>query len=229
MTASEPGAESANRELRRIAPVAAIIAIFLLIINAFVCATWACFTGMGGWLFWQIIPGSLPVAFIVTTLLGFRFSNPLLRLIYTASAAWLGAFNYLFFAAIICWIVGGISWLAAWPLSPAYIAEASYGFAAVVATYGLINAAVIRTTHIDVALPHLPESWNGHTVALVTDLHLGHLSRPTFLPSPSAAPDRYPRPRPSRHRENSAALPGAPGRSRHSRQSPSAAASWTSW
>ncbi|HKB90235.1 MAG TPA: metallophosphoesterase, partial [Opitutaceae bacterium] len=46
---------------------------------------------------------------------------------------------------------------------------------------GLINAAWFRVTRIDIRLPNLPEAWQGRTVALVTDLHLGHISGPGFL------------------------------------------------
>ena len=49
------------------------------------------------------------------------------------------------------------------------------------AAYGLINAAWLRVTRVTVALPNLPEAWHGRTVALVTDLHLGHISGPKFL------------------------------------------------
>jgi predicted MPP superfamily phosphohydrolase len=47
-------------------------------------------------------------------------------------------------------------------------------------TYGIVNANRLRVTHITVNLPNLPTAWQGRTVALVTDLHLGSVRRARF-------------------------------------------------
>ena len=167
--------------LRRVAVIGLVISSFLLVINGFVCATWSYFFGIPGWLVWEAIPGSLVVAFVATSILGFRFSNPLLRIVYAVSASWLGALNFAFFAAVICWIVAGIAWLASWPLPHFQLASILFGIAFLATVYGLINAMWTRVTRITVKLPHLPEAWQGRAVALITDLHLGHISGPAFL------------------------------------------------
>ena len=176
-----PGLTRSGITPRRIAVFMLLISSFLLIVNGFVCATWSRFFGMKEWLAWQAIPGSLVVAFVGSTLLGFRYSTPLLRFAYALSASWLGVLNFAFFAAAACWIVEGIGLLTGWPLPRFYLAAAFFGAALLAAGYGLINAAWLRITRVTVKLPHLPESWRGRTVALVTDLHLGHLSGPGFL------------------------------------------------
>jgi predicted MPP superfamily phosphohydrolase len=61
------------------------------------------------------------------------------------------------------------------------LAAVLFGLALFVATYGMINAAWLRVTRIDIRLPNLPMAWQGRTVALVTDLHLGHIAGPGFL------------------------------------------------
>src|SRR5690349_11216942 len=85
------------------------IAIFLTIIQAilfaahwFVYDTWMDFTGAAD-------PADVPAAkvvvfllstsFVITSLLAFRYSNTLIRILYTLSAVWLGMLSFFFFAA----------------------------------------------------------------------------------------------------------------------------------
>jgi len=181
---ADPAAPTSARphmELRRIAIFAGVLSAILLLANGFVCGTWSHFFGVPGWLWWQFIPGSLAIAFIASAIVGFRFSNPLLRIVYAVSASWLGALNFAFFAAASCWIIDGLAWFTGLPLPPFGIAAVLFSFAFLTATYGLINAAWLRVTRVKVALPNLPERWQGRTVALVTDLHLGHISGQQFL------------------------------------------------
>jgi uncharacterized protein len=158
-----------------------VISTILLSVNTFVCATVGYFFDSPEWVLWQLVPGAMPIAFIAATIIGFRYSNFFLRIIYAVSAAWLGALNFAFFAAIACWLLALPDWLAGWPLPRFDLAAVLFGFVLVVTVYGLINAAWLRVTRIDVRLPHLPAAWRGRTIALVTDLHLGHVAGPGFL------------------------------------------------
>jgi predicted MPP superfamily phosphohydrolase len=158
-----------------------IVSVILLTVNGFVCATLSRFLGMPGWLIWQAIPGAVSIVFIAVTIVGFRYFNPFLRVVYAVSAAWLGVLNFAFFAAAACWIFSLPDRLAGWPVPPFDLAAALFGIALAVTLYGLINAAWLRVTRIDVRLPNLPEAWRGRTIALVTDLHLGRISGPGFL------------------------------------------------
>jgi uncharacterized protein len=175
-TPARPGVES-----RRIGVFVGIVLTILLSANAFVCATWSQFFELPGWLWWQFIPGSLAVAFILSAIAGYRSANPLISVVYTVSAAWLGVLNLAFFAAVGCRVVDTAAWVIGSPLPSFEIAAVLFGAAFVAAVWGLINAAWLRITRVTVALPNLPEAWRGRTVALVTDLHLGHVSRPRFL------------------------------------------------
>jgi predicted MPP superfamily phosphohydrolase len=159
----------------------AIVPAILLTVNGFVCATLSHFLGLSGWLTWQVIPGILPLAFIAATIAGFRYSNLFLRIVYAVSAAWLGALNFAFFAAVACWLISLPDRLAGWPVDRFDLAVSSFGLALAVTVYGLINAAWIRVTRVDVRLPNLPPAWQGRTLALLTDLHLGHIAGPGFL------------------------------------------------
>ena len=158
-----------------------VVAAILLSVNAFVCATLGHFLGLRGWFLWQALPALFPIAFIAVTIISFRHSNPFLRTIYTVSAAWLGALNFAFFAAVACWVFSLPDRLAGWPVSRFDLAGVLFGLALAATVYGLINAARLRVTRITVHLPNLPQRWRGHTIALVTDLHLGRIFGPDFL------------------------------------------------
>jgi predicted MPP superfamily phosphohydrolase len=176
-----PPAATADFTWREIVRFGSIVSAILLAANALVCATCSSFFGLPGWIAWQALPGVLAIVFIPATILRFRSAHPALKIVYALSASWLGALNFAFFAAVACWIVAGVAWLFAWSLPRFEIATVLFGAALVAAAYGLINARRIRVNRITVRLPHLPEAWQGHTAALVTDLHLGPLSGAGFL------------------------------------------------
>jgi predicted MPP superfamily phosphohydrolase len=153
----------------------------LVAANAFVCWTCSYFFGAPGWRVWQVIPDLLVVAFILSSVIGFRYSSAPLRAVHRVSAWWLGALNFAVFAATGCWFMAGAFWLAGWPVHRFYIARIFFAAFLVSTIYGLINAAWIRVTRITVPLAHLPKAWQGRTAALVTDTHLGPISGPYFL------------------------------------------------
>lgn len=179
--ASKPQAATPDFTFWEIVRFGSIVSIILLAANALVCATWSYFFDLPGWVAWQIVPGALAIVFIPTTILRFRSTHSALRIIYALSASWLGALNFAFFAALACWIIGGVAWLAGWQLPRPELATVLFGLALVATVYGLINAKWLRISRVKVELPNLPEAWQGRTVALVTDLHLGPLSGPDFL------------------------------------------------
>jgi len=143
---------------------------------------------------WPLSPGSthalqaafflLSISFVVAALLGFRFSNWPVALLYKIAAVWLGFLNFFFFAACLCWLVNFallLSPLASTlPRNRPLIAAVLFALALVTGIYGLLNARWIRVRHIPVKLPNLPQSWRGRTALLVSDLHLGHVNGPRF-------------------------------------------------
>jgi len=178
---TESAPASPRVESRRIGVFVGVVLTILLSANAFVCATWSHFFGLPGWLWGQFIPGSVIVAFTLSTIAGFRSANPLIPVVYAVSASWLGILNFAFFAAVGCWVVDSAAWVIRSPVPPFDIGAVLFGAAFVAAAWGLINAAWLRVTRVTVALPNLPKAWRGRTVALVTDLHLGRVARPGFL------------------------------------------------
>jgi uncharacterized protein len=122
----------------------------------------------------------LSIAFLSATLLGFRYKGLAVRLYYTLAAVWLGTFNYLFIAACAWWLIYGLTALAQIPVSPQILAAVLFGSALATSVYGLINANWIRVKRLPVRLPNLPQSWRGRSLALVSDLHLGHVHNAGF-------------------------------------------------
>ncbi len=128
----------------------------------------------------QWLLGILSVSFLITSLLAFRYTNVVLRWLYTIAAIWLGALSFLFFAACSCWLVYGGVRLAGSTINGRWLDLALFGAAAAISVYGVINAAWTRVRRIRIRLPNLPASWRGRTAALISDLHLGHVKNTRF-------------------------------------------------
>ena len=177
-------AESVSRHPRalrsRIIVFVTVVLAVLLAANWFVSATLNHFWSKTAVPAFGVIPLGLTMSFVAATFLGMRYSNLGLRLVYRISAVWLGVLNFSFFAACAAWIVSGAARLLPFPLEPKVIAEAFFGMAMLASIYGLVNANRLRVTRITVHLPNLPAAWQGRTVALATDLHLGNVRGARF-------------------------------------------------
>jgi predicted MPP superfamily phosphohydrolase len=128
----------------------------------------------------QLALGILSVSFVAASLLAFRYHNVVVRWFYTASAVWLGALSFFFFAACACWVFYGASRLVGLRPDGHWLLGVAFGMAAAVSAYGVVNAAWTRVRRITVKLPNLPASWRRRTAALISDLHLGHVKSVGF-------------------------------------------------
>jgi predicted MPP superfamily phosphohydrolase len=174
-------ASHAPRSLRsRIILFVSVFLSVLLAANWFVCATWNHFFGVSVVPLWEIIFPGLTLTFVVATILGRRYSSFGQRLIYRISAVWLGILNFSFFAACAAWIVLAVATLLPFHIEPKLIDDTLFCAALLLSLYGLLNANRLRVTRISVNLPNLPAAWQGRTVALVTDLHLGSVRGARF-------------------------------------------------
>lgn len=125
----------------------------------------------------------LSVSFVATVLAGYRFSNALVELFYTAASTWLGVLNFLFWAACLCWLAAlpiHIFAHSAEPQARIWIADSLLALALLLSLYGILNARRIRERRLTIALPNLPPGWRGRTALLISDLHLGHINREGF-------------------------------------------------
>lgn len=121
------------------------------------------------------------VSFLITSLIGFRLTNMVLRCVYRITAVWLGFVNYAFFSAVACWVsYVALRLIRGAPPERDYFALGFLGLAVAVTAYGVINAAATRVKRITVKLPNLPTAWRGRTAVLMSDLHLGNYRGPRF-------------------------------------------------
>ncbi len=166
----------------RLAVFISIVQAILFLGHGFVYVTWAYFRG--GWaVSWEtkIAFALLSISFVLASLRGWYSFRPAVRIFYTAAATWLGFFSFFFVASFVCWIVYGISWIAALHWQRAWIADATFALGILGALYGIVNAARLRVIRVSITLPNLPAQWRGRTAALVSDLHLGHIRNYRFV------------------------------------------------
>ncbi|MGB7846534.1 MAG: metallophosphoesterase [Candidatus Acidiferrum sp.] len=168
----------------RIAVAVAIIQSILLLAHWFVYETWIVFWGTSGGsqlTILRAVLSLLSVSFVAATLLAHRYFNGPVKFFYKLASVWLGAFNFLFGAACLCWVAFSIVRLTGLTVSRQDIAGTFFALAMVVTLFGIANAAAIRVKRVTVKLPGLPASWRGRVAALVTDAHLGHIKGYRFL------------------------------------------------
>jgi predicted MPP superfamily phosphohydrolase len=159
-----------------------IIQTILFLGHWFLYVTWASFFGgiaSSGTM--KVALAALSVSFVLASLRGWYSHHPLLRMFYTAAAVWLGLASYFLWASVLCWIVYGVVRVLGLGWAPRYIAAVLFGAAVMIAIYGIVNAAWLRVTRINVALPNLPQPWRGRVAALVSDTHLGHVRNGRFI------------------------------------------------
>jgi uncharacterized protein len=168
----------------RIAVFVAVIQSILFLAHWFVYETWAGFWGVAdpsGISMVQAALALLSVSFVAASLLAFRYSHLVVRLVYRTAAVWLGVLNFCFLAACCCWIVYAVARLSRLHWGRPAIAGTLFGVAILASVYGIINGSWIRVKRITVKLPHAPQSWRGRVAALVTDTHLGHVRAYGFM------------------------------------------------
>lgn len=115
----------------------------------------------------------LSVSLVTTSLLARRYSNLLVRGLYTVAASWLGVLYLFILASILCWVFYGLAKLFHTPLNEKRLVGVLMGIALVASVYGFINSGMIRITRINLPLPNCPGPWKGKTAVWVSDTHLG--------------------------------------------------------
>jgi uncharacterized protein len=141
--------------------------------------TWCRFFGVFS-LYWFLVPMLVAASFAPLLFLGFYRQNAVVDALVAASSVAVGFLNFLFFAALACWLLFGLAKLVGGTPNMRLIAEILFGFALLVSVYGVVNASYLRTVRQTVRLPNLPAAWQGREVALVSDIHLGSVRGKAF-------------------------------------------------
>jgi uncharacterized protein len=156
----------------------------LLLTHFFLYETWTFSSGGGrasGTLWIKVILSFLSVSFTGASMLAFRYTNIVLRAFYRGAAVWTGLLTFLFLAAVGSWIIFGVTRLAGLNTDFHGTVEVLFGLASLAGLYGVLNAGWTRVTRTTVRLANLPAAWRGRRVALISDLHLGHVRNGSFL------------------------------------------------
>lgn len=157
----------------------ASILVLLLAATWFVAWTFAHLEGLAG-PGWTVVPMILTAGFLPTTLLSRRIHARFLGVLTVASGVSVGFLSYFLIAALASWTAVGAEHLAGRPIAGPAIASGCFGAAALAGIYALASAYWLRVTRVTVPLKNLPEFWNGRTIALVTDVHLGNFRGVAF-------------------------------------------------
>ena len=170
------------RHRRGIVGFIAFIQTLLFLTHWLLYETWITSAGPGAGALWiKIALGVLSLSFVSASVLAFRYTNPLLRAFYRASAVWVGLLSFLFVAAVGTWAVYGVASLAGASLNFHRLAEWMFGVAFAVGIAGVMNASWTRITRTTIKLTNLPAAWRGRKAALISDVHLGHVRNRNFL------------------------------------------------
>ena len=172
------------RQRKRVIRFIVVIQSVLFLTHFLLDKTWT-FSPAGGhtpggpWI--QLVLGLLSVSFVAASLLAFRYTNAAVRGFYKAAAVWVGLLSFLFVAAVSSWIIFGVSRLAGFEMNFHRTVEWLYAAALLAGLYGVFNAGWTRITRATVRLANLPLAWRGRKVALISDVHLGHVRNGSFL------------------------------------------------
>jgi hypothetical protein len=123
----------------------------------------------------RLILGLLSVSLVLTSFLAFRYSNLLVRGLYTVAASWLGLLYLFILASVLCWTFYGLTKLFHVPLNEKILIGVLMSIALLASIYGFINSGMIRITRVNLPLPNCPDQWKGKTAVWVSDTHLGPL------------------------------------------------------
>ncbi|MET0262261.1 MAG: metallophosphoesterase [Rariglobus sp.] len=157
-----------------------IFSLILLLSTLFSSVTFRHFAQVSGWPS-LVLPSLFTLSFVPAMLLGFKFRHPLLSALYRFGATSLAFLNFALVASIACWVLAGAGALAGISAVSPTVALTLYALAGAVTVYGLVNARWLRITRVTVALPNLPEAWQDHTLALISDVHLGNVRGAGFV------------------------------------------------
>ncbi len=126
-----------------------------------------------GWLEATLI---LSVSFLVFSILDFNSESYIARVCYIIAGTQLACAGYFMLASIASVLVYFLL-----PWFRAFAPELFFSLAVIITIYGIINARILRTVNLNVALPNLPPVWRNRTAIMVSDLHLGHVLRDGFI------------------------------------------------
>lgn len=119
----------------------------------------------------------LSVSFPVAVTLVRTMPNAVTKAVYFGAVTWLGLLITLLVAIAASWAVMGLLKAFGTTAPRAGIAVGALLLTIGYVAFGMWNAFHPQVRRIEIALPGLPEVWEGREVVQLSDVHLGHIYR----------------------------------------------------
>lgn len=119
---------------------------------------------------------ALSFSYVVTNILTRFAPNRFTRALYLFSSVWLGTVHFLFFASVLLSSTSILFSFFSLVISSTTVFF-FFSFAVALNFLALWNGFRIRSKHVLVALPHLPDFWVGKKIAFFADSHFGNIHR----------------------------------------------------
>jgi uncharacterized protein len=169
------------RHRKAIVTFITIVQVVLFLAHYFLYQTWTFrhAPAHAGWI--QAVIGVLSISFVAASVLAFAYTSAPVRAFYKAAAVWMGLLSFLLLAALLAWVLLGVTTLAGIVINFHRVVEVLFAVAIALGLYGVWNASWTRITRARVKLENLPDTWRGRKAALISDVHLGHVRNRNFL------------------------------------------------
>jgi uncharacterized protein len=123
----------------------------------------------------------LSLSFIISSIIAHIKENSLSRVFYFLSGFWLGFLVNLTLATIFLWIVILAAEFFDYEIIRKPLTVFFYLIALGYSVYGSWNATRPRIKNIKVSIPGLPEHWKNKKMVQLSDLHIGHIFKSSFV------------------------------------------------
>jgi predicted MPP superfamily phosphohydrolase len=158
-----------------------VVALFFLFaLSSCAGVTFTHFTGVNTGV-GQLVALGIPLAFVAAIFGSFRWRHSFWSFAGKVSSVAMGWLNCALLAAVACWITLGLTRLTGRSVDPAQVAWMLFSGSVGLAIYGFIQAGTLCVTRYTVKLPQLSPAWQGQSVALVSDIHVGAIRGPRFV------------------------------------------------
>lgn len=121
------------------------------------------------------------LSFPFASMLAGKWDNRRTRYFYYLAAVGLGVLQFATISFLGGWIAYYMTGIFGYEMPHLLVLALSIATTIGVSVYGLYNARIIRTKRITVEIKNLPEYWQNKKIALISDVHVGHILRKNFL------------------------------------------------
>jgi predicted MPP superfamily phosphohydrolase len=120
-------------------------------------------------------------SFIIFSIIAHWKENIITRILYFLSGFWWGFLANLMLAIIAIWFAIWLNYLLVLDINIPALELSFFALAFLLSLYSTWNAYFPKIKKIFVTIPDLPKNWQAKKIVHISDVHLGHLYRASFL------------------------------------------------